>query len=45
VLYQLSYKGSGRLLSQDWEKKSQKTVFGEELTIVFVNLQQSARHA
>jgi hypothetical protein len=30
VLYQLSYKGSGGLISQDWQKKSQKTVFGEE---------------
>ena len=45
VLYQLSYKGSVGLISQAKEKKSQKSVFGEERTPMFGNLQHFARHA
>jgi hypothetical protein len=45
VLYQLSYKGSGGLISQARQKKSQKTVFGEEKPAAFGDLQQFAQHA
>jgi hypothetical protein len=45
VLYQLSYKGSARLISQARQKKSQKSLFGEDRPPVFGDLQRLARHA
>jgi hypothetical protein len=45
VLYQLSYKGSGGLISQARKKKSQKTGFGDERPRAFRDLQHFARHA
>jgi hypothetical protein len=45
VLYQLSYKGSARLISQAHEKKSQKTGFGEDRPAAFGDLQHVSRHA
>ena len=45
VLYQLSYKGSRGLITQAGQKKSQKSVFGEERSAAFGDLQRFARHA
>jgi hypothetical protein len=45
VLYQLSYKGSARLISQARQKKSQKSLFGEDKPADFGDLQRLARHA
>ena len=45
VLYQLSYKGSAGLITQAWQKKSQKAVFGEDRPPAFGDLQHLVRHA